>query len=117
MKYYSAMQYLFGAEYLKSSITGRGHDVNTIFVRGPSGKMKRFLRKMRVGKETARFACMATYTDERAETLKVNGINGPLESGYRKNSNHSFLMHFRRQQGMDIRLCHASVAVALSISF
>ncbi len=112
-------------EHLKSVIEKEGHKVDLSSIRdikprsiptadlyvfsspthmgGPSGKMKKFLKKLELNKKGTKYALMTTLMDPEAKTLekmveiledkamtkvgsglkiKVTGMKGPLEGGY-----------------------------------
>jgi flavodoxin len=114
-------------EHLQTVLSKKGHDVETFSVReikpnslpnaelyifsspthvgGPPGKMKKFLKKLEIKQEGAKYTLMATSMDPNAKTLqkmeqllqskgmtkitdgvriKVNGMKGPLEEGFEK---------------------------------
>lgn len=113
------------AEHLKNVVEKKGHEAEISSVRdmkpeslpsadlyvfsspthvgGPPGKIKKFLKKMKVHQEGAKYALMTTHMDPNAKTLqkmedliknkgmtkvtsglqiKVTGMKGPLEEGY-----------------------------------
>ena len=72
---------------------------------GPAGKMKKFLKKLEIFQEDSKYALVATHLNPKANTLKkmekllqpkeiskisdglmikVTGMKGPLESGYKE---------------------------------
>ena len=112
-------------EHMQTTISKKGHDVETysisetkpdslpnadiyIFsspthIGGPPGKMKKFLKKLVINQEGAKYVLMETYLYPNSKTLqkmeellrpkgmkkvsngislKVKGIKGPLEDGY-----------------------------------
>jgi flavodoxin len=112
-------------DHMQTTLSKKGHNVETCSVRevspdslpnadlyifsspthvgGPPGKMKKFLKKLKINQEGARYTLMATSMDPNAKTLqkmeqllqskgitkatdgvriKVNGMKGPLEEGY-----------------------------------
>jgi flavorubredoxin len=112
-------------DHLQTTLSKNGHNVETCSVRevspdslpkadlyifsspthvgGPPGKMKKFLKKLKINQEGAKYTLMATSMDPNAKTLqkmeqllqskgitkatdgvriKVNGMKGPLEEGY-----------------------------------
>jgi flavodoxin len=112
-------------EHMQRTISKKGHDVEIYSIRetkpdslpnvdvyifssptqigGPPGKMKKFLKKLKINQEGARYALMETYMYPESKTLqkmeeilqskgmtkisdevsiKVNGMKGPLEEGY-----------------------------------
>ncbi len=112
-------------EHIQTTISKKGHDVEAHSVReikpdslpnadvyifsspthigGPPGKMKKFLKKLEVNQDGAKYSLMATYMDPKSKTLqkmeeilqtkgmtkvsdgvsvKVNGMKGPLEEEY-----------------------------------
>lgn len=114
-------------EYLRDVLSRDGHDVNLFSVRekdpgslpaadlyvfssptqigSPTRKMKKFLKKVEVPKENAKYALVATYMNPKATTLekmerllqpkdmtkatgglkiKVTGMKGPCESGFKE---------------------------------
>ena len=114
-------------DYLQNTISKKGHDVEIFSVRetdpnslpqadvyvfstptqvgGPARKMKKFLKKIDIKQEGAKYALMTTHMNPNATTLKkmesflqtsgmtkasdglmikVNGMKGPLEEGYGK---------------------------------
>lgn len=114
-------------EYLQDTMSKTGHDVETFSVRetqpellpqadiyvfsaptqigSPARKMKKFLKKLDIKQEGAKYALMTTYLNPKATTLqkmenflqpigmtkitdglkiKVTGMKGPLEEGYEK---------------------------------
>ena len=114
-------------EYLQSVMSKKGHDVEMFSVRereptslppadlyifssptqigSPAGKMKKFLKKLEISQEGAKYALVATHLNPKANTLekmekllqpkeiikvtdglmiKVTGLKGPLESGYKE---------------------------------
>jgi flavodoxin len=113
------------AEHIQTTISKKGHDVETYSIRDikpdslpkadvyifsspthigrPPGKMKKFLNKLEINQEGAKYALLSTYMDPKSKTLqkmeellqpkgmtkvsdgisiKVNGMKGPLEEGY-----------------------------------
>ena len=114
-------------EYLQSVMSKKGHDVEMFSVRereptslppadlyifssptqigSPAGKMKKFLKKLEISQEGAKYALVVTHLNPKANTLekmekllqpkeiikvtdglmiKVTGLKGPLESGYKE---------------------------------
>jgi len=112
-------------EHMQTTLSNKGHDVKTYSVRetkpdslpnadiyifsspthvgGPPGKMKKFLKKLEINQEGAKYTLMTTYMDPKSKTLqkmeellqpkgmtkvtdgfsiKVKGMKGPLEEGY-----------------------------------
>lgn len=112
-------------EHLQNVISEKGHEVEAFSIREtkpnllpeadfyifsspthigkPPGKMRRFLKKLEIKKEGAKYALMATYMGPKTQTLqkmeeilqtkgvtkisdgikvKVEGMKGPLEDGY-----------------------------------
>ena len=112
-------------EHMQTTISKKGHDVETCSVReispnslpnadiyifsspthigGPPGKMKKFLKKLEINQEGAKYALMETYMYPNSKTLqkmediieskgmtkvtdgvslKVKSVKGPLEDGY-----------------------------------
>ncbi len=115
------------AEHLKSVIDEKGHDVEILSIReikpkllpqanfyifsapthigGPPGKMKRFLKNLKIEQEGVKYSLMTTSMDPNPKTLqkmeeilqpkgmakisdglkiKVTGMKGPLEDDYQK---------------------------------
>lgn len=114
-------------DYLQNTISKKGHDVEIFSVRetdpnslpqadvyvfstptqigSPARKMKKFLKKLDVKQEGAKYALMATHLNPDASTIQkmetflqpsgmtkaseglmilVTGMKGPLEEGYEK---------------------------------
>lgn len=114
-------------EHLGAFMSKKGHDVEISSVReikpkslpgadlyifsspthvgGPPGKMKKFLKKLEIKQEGAKYALITTCMDDNTKTLlkmeellqttgmtkvsngikiKVTGMKGPLEEGYQK---------------------------------
>lgn len=114
-------------EHLQNIISKKGHDVEISSIREinpsplpqadfyifstpthvgrPPGKMKKFLKKLEISKDGAKYALMATCMDYNTKALqvmesilkpsvmtkisdgikiKVTGLKGPLETGYEK---------------------------------
>ena len=112
-------------DYLHGAIIKKGHEVQTFSVRevkpnslpqadlyifsspthigSPPGKIKKFLKKLEIKQEGAKYALITTHMDPNAKTLqkmeelikpkgmtkvtdglkiKVTGMKGPLEEGY-----------------------------------
>jgi flavodoxin len=112
-------------EHMQTTISKKGHDVERYSVRetkpdslpkadiyifsspthlgGPPGKMKKFLKKLEINQEGAKYALMATYLYPNSKTLqkmedllgpkgmikvtdgvslKVKSVKGPLDDGY-----------------------------------
>lgn len=112
-------------EYIQTVVSKKGHDVEAYSVREinpgslpdadvyifsspthigrPSGKMKKFLKKLEIDQDGSKYGLMATYKDPNPRTLekmeeilhtkgmkmisegvfiKVNGMKGPLKEGY-----------------------------------
>lgn len=112
-------------EHVQTVINKKGHDVETYSIRdikpdslpnadiyifsapthvgGPPGKMKKFLKKLEIKQEGAKYSLISTYMDANTKTLqkmdnilqtkamtklsdgviiKVTGMRGPLEDGY-----------------------------------
>ncbi|UCE36825.1 MAG: flavodoxin domain-containing protein [Thermoplasmata archaeon] len=113
------------AHYLSGAITKIGHETEVFSIRdvkpnslpqadiyvfsspthvgGPPGKMKKFLKKMEIGKKEAKYALITTHMDPNTKTIekmeallepkgltkasdglkiKVTGMKGPLEDGF-----------------------------------
>lgn len=114
-------------EYLQGVLSKKGHDVEMFSVRereptslppadlyifssptqigSPARKMKKFLKKLEISQEGAKYALVATHLNSKANTrekmekllqpkdiskitdglmIKVEGMKGPLESGYKE---------------------------------
>ncbi len=114
-------------EHMQNTMSKKDHEVETYSVREinpdslpnadvyifsspthigrPSGKMKKFLNKLEINQDGAKYSLIATYKDPNPKTLqkmeeilqtkgmtkisegvfiKVNGMKGPLEEGYEK---------------------------------
>jgi flavodoxin len=132
MKIYIAYESKYGngkkcVEHLQAFMSKKGHDVGISSVReikpkslpgadlyifsspthigGPPGKMKKFLKKLEIKQEGAKYALLTTCLDPKTKTLqimeellqptrmtkisdgikiKVTGMKGPLEEGYQK---------------------------------
>ena len=112
-------------KHMQTTISKKGHDVEAYSINetkpgflpnadiyifnspthigGPPGKMKKFLKKLEINQEEAKYTLMTTSMDPNAKTLqkmeqllqskgmtkategvriKVNGMKGPLEDGY-----------------------------------
>ena len=112
-------------DHLQDALKGKGHEVQVCSVReikpqalpqadlyvfsspthvgGPTGKMKKFLKKMEISQKGAKYALSTTHMDPNSKTLekmdalvqpksmtkvtdglqvKVAGMKGPLEEGW-----------------------------------